>query len=104
MQFSKPSRSLSILESTNVTASEVAEEDLKIRGPGDRVGGNTVSGAPLFDSRLITPSNLSLLPKAREIAESIIDKDPNLSDKENQNMKQEIKKRFESKVKLVWVS
>ncbi len=99
---SKPSRALTILESTN-DGLRVAEEDLKIRGPGE-IGGTLQSGAPLFDSRLITPSNLSLLPKAREIAESIIDKDPNLCDKENQNMKQEIKKRFESKVKLVWVS
>jgi len=63
---SKLSKSLSILESTN-DGLKVAEEDLKIRGPGE-IGGTLQSGVPFFHSRLVTPTNLSLLPKAREIA------------------------------------
>jgi ATP-dependent DNA helicase RecG len=99
---SKLSKSLSILESTN-DGLKVAEEDLKIRGPGE-IGGTLQSGVPFFHSRLVTPTNLSLLPKAREIAERIVDNDPNLQDKENLKMKEEIKKRFEKRVGMVWVS
>jgi ATP-dependent DNA helicase RecG len=99
---SRPTKSLSLLESTN-DGLEIAEADLKLRGPGD-IGGTAQSGLGILDSKLITPSNLSLLPKAREIAEKIIDSDPNLDDKENISIRKTINQRYAKRVGMAWVS
>lgn len=70
---------LSIMTSTN-DGFELAEADLEIRGPGDFLG-TKQAGLPLlkmaslFDTRLIN--------KARETAEWLLKKDPNLEQEEN---------------------
>lgn len=99
---SRPTKALSILEVTN-NGLEIAEADLKLRGPGD-IGGTMQSGVSLFNSKLLTPSNLFLLPKARQIAESIIDNDPKLNNKENRMIREMINQQYARRVGMAWVS
>ena len=65
---------------------EIAEVDLKLRGPGD-IEGTQQSGVP-FDLKI---ANLGrdgqLLQYSRNIAEQILDKDPQLSLPENKPLK-----------------
>jgi ATP-dependent DNA helicase RecG len=64
---------------------EIAEVDLKLRGPGD-IEGTQQSGIP-FELKI---SNLSrdgqLIQYARNIAEEILDKDPGLSEQRNRRL------------------
>ncbi|HOO96324.1 MAG TPA: ATP-dependent DNA helicase RecG [Caldisericia bacterium] len=99
---SKPSQALMVLEQTN-NGLEVAEEDLKIRGPGD-IGGTLQSGVPLISAGLITPGNQDLLLKAREIAEYILNDDPDLSSIKNRRLKETIEQRMSKRVGMAWVS
>ena len=69
----------------------IAEADLKLRGPGD-LGGTQQSGIP-FNLRiadLVRDSNI--LYKAREVAEQIIETDPNLETPEHTVLKRQLKK------------
>lgn len=100
---SRPTVSLQVLERT-ANGLEVAEEDLKLRGPGD-IGGTMQSGLPMLaSSRLITPSNFPLLSLAREIAEDIIKHDPELRFKENRELRTGIEGKMAQRVGLAWVS
>ena len=69
---------------------EIAEVDLQLRGPGD-IEGTQQSGVP-FDLKI---ANLGrdgqLLQYARNIAEQILDQDPELSLPQNQQLKKMIK-------------
>jgi ATP-dependent DNA helicase RecG len=66
---------LSVMERTN-DGFKIAEEDLKIRGPGD-FSGVRQSGIPdLVFSDLVRDARM--LFKAREIASALIDRDPSL--------------------------
>ena len=56
----------------------LAEEDLKLRGPGDSVGLKQ-SGMPKLTFAAL-PRDLSLLIKARDLAAKMVAKDPELSD------------------------
>ncbi len=65
---------------------EIAEVDLKLRGPGD-IEGTQQSGVP-FDLKIANLGRDSqLLQYSRNIAEQILDKDPGLSLPENQPLK-----------------
>ncbi len=100
---SRPSQALQILEHTN-NGLEVAEEDLRLRGPGD-FGGTEQSGLPnLNAARLLSPSNFSLLSLAKETAESILKTDPDLASPTNTQLKEGIIKYMAEKVGLAWVS
>ena len=69
----------------------IAEADLKLRGPGD-LEGTQQSGIP-FNLRiadLVRDSNI--LYKAREVAEQIIDTDPNLETPEHVVLQRQLKK------------
>jgi ATP-dependent DNA helicase RecG len=69
----------------------IAEADLKLRGPGD-LGGTQQSGIP-FNLRiadLVRDSNI--LYKAREVAEQIIETDPNLEQPEHIVLQRQLKK------------
>jgi len=57
---------------------ELAEEDLRIRGPGDATGLKQSGLPPLSFARL--PRDLALLKKARDLAREIVDQDPELND------------------------
>ena len=67
----------------------IAEADLKLRGPGD-LEGTQQSGIP-FNLRIadIVRDN-DILYKAREIAEKIIDQDPNLENPDHLVLKQQL--------------
>lgn len=60
----------------------IAEEDLRLRGPGD-VEGTQQSGVP-FDLKI---ANLArdgqVLQHARRVAEEVLEEDPHLSDPKN---------------------
>lgn len=55
----------------------IAEEDLKLRGPGDHLGWKQSGQPPLFWARL--PKDLTLLQKARELARNFLEQDPELT-------------------------
>lgn len=61
---------------------EIAEKDLQLRGPGE-IEGTRQSGALLFKLASIVEDRI-LLEKAREQAERMVEKDPTLSQPENQ--------------------
>ncbi|MBU2548100.1 MAG: DNA helicase RecG, partial [Proteobacteria bacterium] len=56
----------------------LAEEDLKLRGPGDATGVKQTGLPPLTWARL--PRDLPLLTRARDLAREILEPDPELSD------------------------
>lgn len=70
---------------------EIAEMDLKLRGPGD-IEGTQQSGIP-FDLKI---ANLGqdgqILQYARDVAEKILDKDPLLTGEKNQLLVKQIQK------------
>ena len=76
---------------------EIAEMDLKLRGPGD-IEGTQQSGIP-FDLKI---ANLAqdgqLIQFARDIATKILDADPDLEKQGNQILRKELKKMIKSKI------
>ncbi len=79
----------------------LAEEDLKLRGPGDFFG-TRQSGLP--DFRIANPVNdIILLPKAREEAFRMVKKDPSLSLPEHVVTKEIVKSRWKGRLELASV-
>ncbi|MBN1158175.1 MAG: ATP-dependent DNA helicase RecG [Bacteroidales bacterium] len=76
---------------------EIAETDLKLRGPGD-IEGTQQSGMP-FDLRI---SNLAkdgqILQHARDLSNDLLDDDPQLSKPENNLLKQQLSRLMKSRV------
>ncbi|MFN8208378.1 MAG: ATP-dependent DNA helicase RecG [Bacteroidales bacterium] len=76
---------------------EIAEEDLKLRGPGD-IEGTQQSGIP-FDLKI---ANLAqdgkLLQYARDIAEALLTEDPHLSKAENSVILSTLRSQVRNKV------
>ena len=69
---------------------EIAEEDLKIRGPGDFMG-TRQSGIPVLKiANLIR--DIKILDLARKEAFSLVDSDPHLEDPENQALKNAVQR------------
>jgi ATP-dependent DNA helicase RecG len=87
---------LEIMVQTN-DGFEIAETDLKLRGPGD-IEGTQQSGIP-FDLKI---ANLGqdgqILQYARDIAAELLDKDPQLSNPENALCRQQMIKQFKAEV------
>jgi ATP-dependent DNA helicase RecG len=87
---------MDILVSTN-DGFEIAEADLKLRGPGD-LEGTQQSGIP-FDLKI---ANLAkdgqVLEFVRGIAKFILEKDPELSMTEHLIMKSQLRKLFQKKI------
>ncbi|MEE9277498.1 MAG: ATP-dependent DNA helicase RecG, partial [Dehalococcoidia bacterium] len=75
---------LSLMESTS-DGFELAEADLKMRGPGEYFG-TRQSGLP--DLRVAKLTDHDLLLKARNYAERILDRDPNLRAPEHRSLAQ----------------
>ena len=70
---------------------EIAETDLRLRGPGDLMG-TQQSGIPeLRIADLV--ADVDLLQQARQLAMRILDKDPDLKDPENANISRELAER-----------
>jgi ATP-dependent DNA helicase RecG len=85
---------LEIMVQTN-DGFEISEADLRLRGPGD-IQGTRQSG--LLDFKI---ANLvkdgELIAKTRQVAEHILNKDPDLSSVENKMLKQELRKILKGK-------
>ncbi len=72
---------------------EIAEVDLKLRGPGD-IEGTQQSGIP-FDLKIAhLGKDGQILQYARDIASEIIQKDPELKHEANKNLKKQLRKNI----------
>jgi len=79
----------------------IAEEDLKIRGPGEFFGRRQHG---LSELKLANPlTQMQLLKKAREEAIKLINRDPNLEARQNSGLREELLQRFPGYDKLVMV-
>jgi len=75
---------------------EIAEEDLRIRGPGEFLG-TRQSGLPGFRAGHIL-RDAELLTRAREEAERILEKDPELTAPENKGIRTMVESRWKEKI------
>jgi ATP-dependent DNA helicase RecG len=79
----------------------IAEEDLKIRGPGEFFG-SLQHG--LTELKIANPlTQMQLLKKAREEAIRLISVDPGLKDRQNRELKAKLLRKFPEYEKLVVV-
>ena len=82
---------------------EIAEADLKLRGPGD-IEGTQQSGLA-FDLKIANLGQDSkLIQYVRDIAEEILDQDPELNQSENQILANQLKKISNKKVDFSVIS
>jgi ATP-dependent DNA helicase RecG len=78
---------------------EIAEEDLKIRGPGDFMG-TRQSGLPILKiANLIR--DIKILNVARKEAFALIDQDPNLENSANQPLKNAVQRLLGNHLSLM---
>ena len=77
---------------------EIAEADLKLRGPGELFGTRQHGLPEMHISDLVRHGDV--LEKAKNTAKSIIDRDPNLTDQKFQKLKSRIRKMFGEDIKL----
>ena len=70
---------------------ELAEEDMKMRGPGD-LEGTQQSGLPISLNIASLAKDGLILNAARTVAESVLDSDPTLHDDHNQLLRKELRK------------
>ncbi len=89
---------LKTMEKTN-NGFEIAEIDLKLRGPGDILG-TKQSGLPEF-KYLDLVADIDLISIARNQAYSIINNDPKLTRPENQILKMEYLKKFSNEKSFI---
>lgn len=88
---------LKVMEETN-DGFKIAEEDLKIRGPGDFIG---TRQAGLPDFRITEAlTDLTLLKSAREEAFNYLRKNPGLKGTEGECVKRVLKARWEGRLEL----
>ncbi|HVT87444.1 MAG TPA: ATP-dependent DNA helicase RecG [Tepidisphaeraceae bacterium] len=80
---------------------QIAEMDLKLRGPGEFFGLRQ-HGLPPLKLADIT-KELELLTIAKEDAMELLDRDPNLSDKQNHHLREELMRRFGQTLALAQV-
>ncbi len=82
---------------------EISEADLQLRGPGDMEG--TQQSGIAFDLKI---ANLTkdgqILQLARDIANEILDKDPDLSQTENNILNRQLQKIFKKKINWSLIS
>lgn len=95
-------RRLEIMTSTT-DGFVVAEEDMKMRGPGD-MEGTMQSGMPIDLKIASLASDGDLLQTARNEAERLLDEDPMLAKTENQPILHEMKQLFDKSVDWSMIS
>jgi ATP-dependent DNA helicase RecG len=83
---------LEIMTKTN-DGFKIAEEDLKMRGPGDFFGSRQ-HGLPVMKIANFA-EDISILNYAQNAAEEIVNADPELESPENKRLKKQIKRMFE---------
>ena len=77
---------------------EIAEEDLKLRGPGE-IFGTRQHGIPELNiSNLLR--HVDILENVKNVANNIIKKDPNFNLTENQPLKKKVQKMFGENIQL----
>ncbi len=76
----------------------IAEEDLKLRGPGELFGTKQHGLPELNISDLV--KNAKILEQTKAIAAEIIERDPNLADAENVGIKEHVQKMFGENIRL----
>lgn len=76
----------------------IAEEDLKLRGPGELFGTRQHGLPELNISDLVR--NTEILEKVKLVASELIDKDPELSSPENALLKARVQKMFGERIQL----
>ncbi|MEK6539525.1 MAG: ATP-dependent DNA helicase RecG, partial [Deltaproteobacteria bacterium] len=91
---------LKVMEETN-DGFRIAEEDLKIRGPGDFLG-TRQSGLPDFRIADIM-TDAAMLKKARDEAFNLIRNDPALEREEHSALKEIVKARWKGRLELATV-
>ncbi len=69
---------------------ELAEEDMKMRGPGD-LEGTQQSGLPVKLAIASLAKDGTILNAARDCAEAVLKADPMLEDIRNRTLRQELK-------------
>ena len=72
---------------------EISEVDLKLRGPGD-IEGTQQSGIPLDFKIANLGKDAQILTFARQVAEKIVNEDPNLSDPHNAILKKQMEQKW----------
>lgn len=90
-KLSKDSRHRIELMCATENGFDLAEEDLKMRGPGD-LEGTQQSGLPITLNIASLAKDGILLNTARECAESVLKEDPALTSDRNQLLRQELRK------------
>ena len=76
----------------------IAEEDLKLRGPGELFGTRQHGLPELNISDLVR--NSEILETTKNIAVELIERDPELSSPENSGLKERVRKMFGDKIQL----
>ncbi|GHT60529.1 hypothetical protein AGMMS49531_06470 [Endomicrobiia bacterium] len=89
---------LSIMTSTN-NGFKIAEEDLKMRGPGELMG-TTQHGFPEFKAGDLI-KDADIIEFTKSFASRIVEDDPTFSKNENAILKKLIDKHFLNKTKLI---
>ncbi len=78
---------------------EIAEADLKLRGPGELIG-TRQHGLPAFRVADLVEDH-DLLERARALAFRILQADPSLSGQENSVLRRELQKRYRQSLRLL---
>ena len=90
-KVSKESRHRIELMCSTENGFELAEEDMKMRGPGD-LEGTQQSGLPITLNIASLAKDGAILNDARAYAESVLDRDPGLSSSANAPLRDELRK------------
>jgi ATP-dependent DNA helicase RecG len=90
-KMSKESRRRIELMCATENGFELAEEDMKMRGPGD-LEGTQQSGLPISLNIASLAKDGLILNAARAAAEAVLDKDPTLTSDYNQKLRKELRK------------
>ncbi len=88
---------LSVLASTD-DGFRLAEQDLQMRGPGDLLGTKQIGLPPLRIADLVRDAEI--LTRAREIAQRIVEQDPNLDSPDHSKLKRQVSQRHGAVVAL----
>jgi ATP-dependent DNA helicase RecG len=89
---------LSIMTKTN-NGFEIAEEDLRMRGPGEFIG-TVQHGFPEFKAGNLI-KDTDIIDFSKEFARQIISDDPSLDKPENKELRNLIVNKFSHKLKLI---
>ena len=77
---------------------EIAEQDLRLRGPGELFGTRQHGLPEMHISDLVRHADV--LEKAKDAAKKIIDKDPDLTAENLQGLKRRVQKMFGEDIKM----